>query len=259
MPQRRARFESFFRCPVGFGAPVPLLAFDRAIAEQPIPGGNDVLASASDALLATYLSGLDSAAVAEQVRGVIIDALSAGEPEVAAVAAELAMSPRSLQRKLSEEGTTFRAVLADVRSDLADALLDAGTPVTETALRVGFSEAAVVLPGLPSLERHVAEPSPQLSVNERLMAGRQCSAGPERSLERSTPMPAMPTARPSRPVGRLGAVVAVLAVTAFIGACGFELVQHDDHHRGEVLIELIRLEPGRLHQEGERRLQGVQQ
>ena len=141
-PQRCERFESFFGCTVTFGAPETLLAFDRATAERPIPGGHDRLASASDALLATYIAGLESASVADQVRGVIVDALPMGEPDIGAVAAELAMSPRSLQRHLAAEDTSFRTVLAEVRRDLADALLDAGSSVTETTHRLGFSEAA---------------------------------------------------------------------------------------------------------------------
>ena len=42
----------------------------------------------------------------------LVDALAAGEPDVDAVAAELAMSGRTLQRRLREEGTSFRDVLA---------------------------------------------------------------------------------------------------------------------------------------------------
>jgi AraC-like DNA-binding protein len=53
------------------------------------------------------------------------------------------MSPRTLQRRLGEEGTTFRQVLAGTRLQLAEALLaDGDLPVTAVALRLGFSETA---------------------------------------------------------------------------------------------------------------------
>lgn len=141
-PIRKERFEHHFRCPISFGCPENILAFDRAVAERRIPGGDDHLASASEALLDSYLAGLDSASVSAQVRAVIIDALAMGEPEIAAVAAELAMSPRTLQRHLAEEDTTFRTVLAETRRELADQLLSAGASVTEAAHRLGFSEMA---------------------------------------------------------------------------------------------------------------------
>lgn len=142
VPERRARFDAFFRCPVVFDAPHPVLAFDRSDAEGAIPGGSARLAAASDGLVQRYLDELDSAEVTQRVRAVLVDAIAAGEPDIAAVATELALSPRSLQRRLSEEGTTYRLVLAGLRRELADALLDDGRSVTETALRLGFSESA---------------------------------------------------------------------------------------------------------------------
>lgn len=142
VPQRSERFDAFFRCPVRFGAAETIVAFDRAVVERPIPGGNDRLATASDQLLAAYLAGLESATVSDRVRAVVVDALAAREPNIASVAAELTLSPRSLQRHLEAEGTTFRTVVAEARRELADAFLDAGTSVTETAYRLGFSETA---------------------------------------------------------------------------------------------------------------------
>jgi AraC-like DNA-binding protein len=97
----------------------------------------------SDKVVSEYLAGLGPDTVAGEVRQLLVDALDAGEPDVAAVAAELAMSPRTLQRRLGDEGTTFRDVLTDTRRGLADALLTAGDlSVTDVGLRLGFSETA---------------------------------------------------------------------------------------------------------------------
>jgi AraC-like DNA-binding protein len=77
------------------------------------------------------------------VRELLVDALEAGEPDVDAVADELAISGRTLQRRLRDEGTSFREVLATTRRDLAEALLATGVgSVTEIAHRLGFSETA---------------------------------------------------------------------------------------------------------------------
>lgn len=50
-------------------------------------------------------------------------------------------SPRTLKRRLQEEGTTFRTLLAEARGAMAEALLgDAHLPLTEVAERLGFSD-----------------------------------------------------------------------------------------------------------------------
>jgi AraC-like DNA-binding protein len=142
-PSDVERFETFYRCPVRFGAAENVLAFDRADVERPVPGGNDRLAAASEQVLVEYLAGLRSDTVADRVSEVVVDSLADCEPGVNAVAAELAMSPRTLQRRLGEEGTTFRQVLAGTRLQLAEALLaDDELSVTAVAHRLGFSETA---------------------------------------------------------------------------------------------------------------------
>ena len=108
-PRNLARFEGFFRCPLRFEAPEFVLAFRLADVERPVPGGHHRLAAAADAAVLDYLDTLriddEGGDVTRQVRDVLADAIAAGEPDVAAVASELAMSSRTLQRRLSDEGT----------------------------------------------------------------------------------------------------------------------------------------------------------
>jgi len=54
----------------------------------------------------------------------------------------LAVTPRTLQRRLRAEGTSFRGVLRDVRRGLALAALDARRTGAETSDALGFSEPA---------------------------------------------------------------------------------------------------------------------
>lgn len=50
-------------------------------------------------------------------------------------------SARKLKRRLQDEGTTFRALLAESRGAMAEALLgDARLTLTEVAERLGFSD-----------------------------------------------------------------------------------------------------------------------
>ena len=64
-------------------------------------------------------------------------------PGLDAVAASLHLHPRTLRRRLAEEGTSFRALTNDVRSTLAVELLSqVGLTVEQVARRLGYAETA---------------------------------------------------------------------------------------------------------------------
>ncbi|MFN9944969.1 MAG: helix-turn-helix transcriptional regulator, partial [bacterium] len=63
-----------------------------------------------------------------------------GEPSLPTVARRLALGERTLQRRLREEGLTFRALVDDVRHECAK--IQRATPevsVAEVAYSLGFS------------------------------------------------------------------------------------------------------------------------
>jgi AraC-like DNA-binding protein len=59
------------------------------------------------------------ASAVERVRAALLETLPGGDSTMTAVTHQLATSPRTLQRQLQLEGTTFQAVLADTRERLA--------------------------------------------------------------------------------------------------------------------------------------------
>jgi AraC-like DNA-binding protein len=67
---------------------------------------------------------------------------SSAIPSMATIAREMCVSERTLHRRLAGEGTSFRALLDEVRAALAGELLKAGLTVEETAQRLGYSETA---------------------------------------------------------------------------------------------------------------------
>ena len=79
--------------------------------------------------------------VAEVVRSCLAPYLSEGEQGLEVAAEVVGLSKRSLQRRLTEEGTTFRKVLALCRLDCAlSDIEDLDLPLGEIALRLGYSE-----------------------------------------------------------------------------------------------------------------------
>lgn len=62
-------------------------------------------------------------------------------PTLPEIAAELDMHPRTLRRRLAEEGTSFRALLGEARSALAvDLLCNVGLTVEEVSKRLGYTD-----------------------------------------------------------------------------------------------------------------------
>jgi AraC-like DNA-binding protein len=75
------------------------------------------------------------------VRQQLVERLRDGEPEQGAVARPLGLSERTLQRRLRDEGTTFGALVDDVRLELARMYLgDPELAIFEVAFLLGYSE-----------------------------------------------------------------------------------------------------------------------
>jgi AraC-like DNA-binding protein len=143
-PGYRAEYERIFRAPVTFGSTRYALLIDPAFLALRQPPTNryvfGVLSARADALLKEIEA---SRSARSRVESLLLPILHTGDAGVDAVCARMALSRRTLQRKLSAEGTTFEAVLDDLRRRLAlDYLSGSKVSVNEAAYLVGFSEAA---------------------------------------------------------------------------------------------------------------------
>lgn len=102
-----------------------------------------VLDRHAERALAAREPGLDFLA---RVRQHVAAKLRDGGPGLEVVARELSMSPRTLQRRLMEEGTTFNELLDALRRDLAGAYVrDTGLPFVDIAARLGYLETSAFL------------------------------------------------------------------------------------------------------------------
>jgi AraC-like DNA-binding protein len=77
---------------------------------------------------------------ADRLRQVIAAQPAGGGLSLPGVAGALALSPRSLQRRLAEEGTTWRDLVDSVRRDRAAALPAQGLSRKAVAARLGFAD-----------------------------------------------------------------------------------------------------------------------
>jgi AraC-like DNA-binding protein len=143
---RRARpsgledFERLLRAPLQFGAARTRLVFDCEAIERPLEGGNPELARHNDAIALQYLAQIERDNLQGRVRDVLTQRLARGEPSQEDVAELLNMSPRTLQRKLGEGGTTYKEILDETRRVLALAYLSAPRhSVSDVTYLLGFS------------------------------------------------------------------------------------------------------------------------
>jgi AraC-like DNA-binding protein len=127
---------------LAFDQPLNGFSFDTSALDQPMKTGDAALfAFLEEHALAALASRPKSDDLIDRLRHGIRDALKQGEPSIERLATKLALSGRTLQRRLSDGGTTFQAVLDDVRFDLARAYLrDARLDITQVAFLLGYSE-----------------------------------------------------------------------------------------------------------------------
>ncbi|MFN4154347.1 MAG: AraC family transcriptional regulator [Paracoccaceae bacterium] len=84
------------------------------------------------------------ATLVDRVRRVISLSLGQRPVTLTTVAADLRISARSLQRYLSEEGTSIRALVQEHRADLARTLLEkTDMPLSQVALTLGYADGTV--------------------------------------------------------------------------------------------------------------------
>jgi AraC-like DNA-binding protein len=135
------RYLNFFRAPVEFSAESNVLYFSKISLEEHLPTANPRLARINDKVITEYLAQFDKRSTATRVRAKLIDLLAAGHVTQQDVADSLHMSLRTLQRKLSEEQTSYKDLLGETRKELANQYLrEAHLSVSEVTYLLGFSE-----------------------------------------------------------------------------------------------------------------------
>jgi AraC-like DNA-binding protein len=141
IPPCSDRFNAFFAAPIEYGAPDNRLCFDPHLVNQPLMSSNPELARINDQTVIDYLARFDRSHITMKVRAHIIEQLPSGSPHQTSIADELHVSLRSLQRKLKDEGNTFKSLLEDTRRELAmQYIWEKHRSVGEIAYLLGFSE-----------------------------------------------------------------------------------------------------------------------
>lgn len=138
------RYEEFFNGPVRFGTAVGALRVERDWLDAQFTGANTTVRR----LALEHLQRQPrepGGPVAAQVRAVLDGRMGSAPPRIADVARLMACAPRTVQRRLAQEGTTFEGLMDDVRRGIAYRLIT-GTdmPVAQIAAMAGFAEQSAL-------------------------------------------------------------------------------------------------------------------
>ena len=131
-----------FDCPIEFDAPLDRLVLDEALLARPFVTKNaDVVAMLIPSLESALADAATSRSIADDVRTALNRRMTGKRPSVEGVAQDMHLSPRTLQRRLGEAGTSYQAVLDGVRRDASRRLLSStDLDASEIAFLLGFEE-----------------------------------------------------------------------------------------------------------------------
>ena len=140
-PASPAAYERFFGAPVR-RSPSVSITFDAADADKPFLTANEVMWTLLERDLGARMVDLtDDHALTDRVRALLLEALPGGRCALDEVASRLAMSSRSLQRKLGDEGTSFKNLLHETREAMARRYVaDPRLSYAEIAFLLGFED-----------------------------------------------------------------------------------------------------------------------
>ena len=137
-PARPERYEALFGAPVTFGAAISAMEIDEDVWARRLRNTDPTLQETLQKLTAHLGLGDDQEGLAVAARRALARLLPDVDPS--SVARALGLSERSLQRRLQKAGTSYKRVLDAFREAEAERLLARGVPLSEVALRLGFSD-----------------------------------------------------------------------------------------------------------------------
>lgn len=142
-PACQERMREFFGVEPTWSAAEYSLEVPAGMLDQSLPAGNSSLALAAETIAADYLARHAQNDIVARVRRCLIELLPSGRFSRAAVASRLAMSERTMQRRLADVGETFAGIAETLRQELArDYLRASQHSINEIAYLLGFAEVA---------------------------------------------------------------------------------------------------------------------
>jgi len=141
-PAHREIHEAHYGCRVKFKAPRNAIVFRTTDLDRPFISYNaELLAMLGPQLERELAERKAEQTVAGRVKWILLRLLGGHRPDLREVAKDLGMSVRTLQRRITVEGSSFRQLVSDARRELAKHyLLDPSLELAETACLLGYED-----------------------------------------------------------------------------------------------------------------------
>ena len=135
------QYEAYFGVPIRKGDRNSIV-FSAEDAQRPFLSPNPALWSVFEPELQKRIADVTNAdQTSTQVRACLNEMLASGQTSIDDVAAKLSVSPRTLQRRLRDEGTSFQQILSQLRQEMAyHYLLKSDYSSQQIAFLLGYEE-----------------------------------------------------------------------------------------------------------------------
>jgi len=143
-PDSRSEYERVFQCPVKFGQKDNSFTIGMSVVNTPILLANPGLLEYFEKYAQDFLAEMDrNDEHTRAVTKIILSKLDDEALSINKVAKEMAVSVRTLQKRLEEEGVAFSDLHKDIRRMLAQKYLRENYTVEQITYLLGFSEPSV--------------------------------------------------------------------------------------------------------------------
>ncbi len=114
-PDYAARYKEVFRCPVVFGAPEHLIIFDAALLDKPLKFANSLTRKVLEQECGQLCQRLnEQKTIKDKIRHELLF-MSKDFPTLDQLARRINMTERTIRRKLTMEGTSYKDILCEIR------------------------------------------------------------------------------------------------------------------------------------------------
>jgi len=142
-PHNTKPYESFFRAPLVFEADENALVFPARWLQQPLPGADIKQHILTVKRLTTIEAGM-RIDFQEQIHSILRPLIVSQTCSSEHLASMLSLHPRTLNRRLKEQGTSYREIVGKLRYEVAKQfLLDTNMPLIKISTLLGYADASV--------------------------------------------------------------------------------------------------------------------
>ncbi len=140
-PEYVAHYRQVFGCPLVFAADATEIHFSSALLEMPLPLADEAAKKQAAIRCEEELLAIaESDDLEQRIRAQLLKTRDSAL-DLDSVAARLALSPRTLRRRLQNSGTSFQRILNSVRKELSvQYLRTTHLTVSEIADRLGYTD-----------------------------------------------------------------------------------------------------------------------